>query len=115
MPLELQENVQPQVMEDTMSFLVEIFGKRNWKWPPRSTDLIPLDFFLWRYVKNIIYKDAPRSIAKVKKKLMMQLGKSITLCVQVFANFLKRASSCFAIEGVISNTYDDLSYLFVKI
>jgi hypothetical protein len=24
--------------------------------PPRSPDLTPLDFFLWGYVKNIVYK-----------------------------------------------------------
>jgi hypothetical protein len=24
-------------------------------WPPRSSDLIPMDFFLWGYVKNIVY------------------------------------------------------------
>jgi hypothetical protein len=25
-------------------------------WPPRSPAITPLDFFLWRYVKNIVYK-----------------------------------------------------------
>jgi hypothetical protein len=25
-------------------------------WPPRSPDLTPLDFFLWGYVKNIVYQ-----------------------------------------------------------
>jgi hypothetical protein len=25
-------------------------------WPPRSPDLTPLDFILWRYVKNIVYQ-----------------------------------------------------------
>ena len=24
-------------------------------WPPTSSDLTPLDFFLWRHVKNIVY------------------------------------------------------------
>ena len=24
-------------------------------WPPRSPDLTPLDFFLWRHVKNVVY------------------------------------------------------------
>ena len=26
-------------------------------WPARSVDLTPLDYFLWGYVKNEIYKD----------------------------------------------------------
>jgi hypothetical protein len=25
-------------------------------WPLRSSDLTPLDFFLWGYVKNIVYQ-----------------------------------------------------------
>jgi hypothetical protein len=25
-------------------------------WPPRSPDLTPLDFFLWGYVKSIVYQ-----------------------------------------------------------
>ena len=26
-------------------------------WPPRSPDLSPLDFFLWGYIKNIVYAE----------------------------------------------------------
>jgi len=26
-------------------------------WPPRSPDLSPLDFFLWRYIKNTVYAE----------------------------------------------------------
>jgi hypothetical protein len=25
-------------------------------WPPRLPDLTPLDFFLWGYVKNLVYQ-----------------------------------------------------------
>ena len=30
--------------------------------PPRSCDLTPLDFFLWGYMKDKVYADAPQSI-----------------------------------------------------
>jgi hypothetical protein len=26
-------------------------------WPPRSPDLTPLDYFIWGYIKNIVYAD----------------------------------------------------------
>lgn len=29
------------------------------KWPPRSADLTPLDFFLWGYSKQMVYKERP--------------------------------------------------------
>ncbi len=51
------------MVKDTF-FLAEFFG------PPHIPDLSPpLDFFLWSYLKNIVYKDAPQSIAELKKKL----------------------------------------------
>ncbi|GFU80284.1 uncharacterized protein TNCV_3520611 [Trichonephila clavipes] len=33
--------------------LISRFGPVNW--PPRSCDLTPLDYFLWGYVKSLIY------------------------------------------------------------
>ncbi|GFV56214.1 putative transposable element [Trichonephila clavipes] len=34
--------------------LISRFGPLNW--PPRSCDLIPLDYFLWGYVKSLVYE-----------------------------------------------------------
>ncbi|GFX33106.1 transposable element Tc3 transposase [Trichonephila clavipes] len=30
--------------------------------PPRSCDLTPLDYFLWRYVKSLVYADKPQTL-----------------------------------------------------
>ncbi|GFW90968.1 putative transposable element [Trichonephila clavipes] len=35
--------------------LISRFGSVNW--PPRSCDLTPLDYFLWGYVKALVYAD----------------------------------------------------------
>ena len=32
-------------------------GAPNWKWPPRSPDLNPCDFFLWGAIKEKVYFD----------------------------------------------------------
>ncbi|GFW43249.1 DUF4817 domain-containing protein [Trichonephila clavipes] len=37
--------------------LISRFGPVNW--PPRSCDLTPLDYFLWSYVKSLVYADKP--------------------------------------------------------
>jgi hypothetical protein len=40
----------------TMGMLEELFGPRiisKGLWPPRSPDLMPLDFYLWGFLKNI--------------------------------------------------------------
>ncbi|GFW08118.1 hypothetical protein TNCV_2978851 [Trichonephila clavipes] len=31
-------------------------------WPPRSCDLTPLDYFLWVYVKSLVYADKPQTL-----------------------------------------------------
>ncbi|GFU27886.1 DUF4817 domain-containing protein [Trichonephila clavipes] len=46
------------LLKDTLGDrLISRFGPVNW--PPRSCDLTPLDYFLWSYVKSLVYADKP--------------------------------------------------------
>ena len=56
-------------------FLNETFSDR-WierdgpiSWPPRSPDISPLDFFLWGYVKNIVYRTKVLHITDLKQRI----------------------------------------------
>ncbi|GFY25806.1 uncharacterized protein TNCV_1915561 [Trichonephila clavipes] len=40
--------------------LISRFGPVNW--PPRSVDLTQLDYFLWGYVKSLVYADKPKTL-----------------------------------------------------
>ncbi|GFX84074.1 putative LOC100569746 [Trichonephila clavipes] len=40
--------------------LISRFGPVNW--PPRSCDFTPLDYFLWGYVKSLVYADKPQTL-----------------------------------------------------
>ncbi|GFX05690.1 putative transposable element [Trichonephila clavipes] len=40
--------------------LISRFGAVNW--PPRSCDLTTLDYFLWGYVKLLVYADKPQTL-----------------------------------------------------
>ncbi|GFV73580.1 uncharacterized protein TNCV_1269601 [Trichonephila clavipes] len=40
--------------------LISRFGPVNW--PPRSCDSTPLDYFLWDYVKSLVYADKPQML-----------------------------------------------------
>ncbi|CAK9806600.1 hypothetical protein ANTPLA_LOCUS4952 [Anthophora plagiata] len=44
--------------------IISCFGDVNW--PPRSCDLMPLDFFLWGYVKSRVYANKPQTIDALK-------------------------------------------------
>ena len=38
-------------------------------WPPRSPDLSLLDFFLWGYIKNIVYAEKIRNIQHLQERI----------------------------------------------
>ncbi|GFV95047.1 putative transposable element [Trichonephila clavipes] len=40
--------------------LISRFGPVNW--PPRYCDFTPLDYFLWGYVKSLVYADKPQTL-----------------------------------------------------
>ncbi|GFW34679.1 DUF4817 domain-containing protein [Trichonephila clavipes] len=49
------------LLKDTLGDrLISRFGPANW--PPRSCDLTPLDYFLWGYVKSLVYADKPQTL-----------------------------------------------------
>ncbi|GFT99411.1 uncharacterized protein TNCV_3238741 [Trichonephila clavipes] len=49
------------LLKDTFSDrLISRLGPVNW--PPRSCDLTPLDYFLWGYVKSLVYADKPQTL-----------------------------------------------------
>ncbi|GFW97825.1 transposable element Tc3 transposase [Trichonephila clavipes] len=49
------------LLEDTFGDrLISRFGPVNWS--PRSCDLTPLDYFLWGYVKSLVYADMPQTL-----------------------------------------------------
>ncbi|GFW00431.1 uncharacterized protein TNCV_692701 [Trichonephila clavipes] len=51
--------------------LISRFGPENW--PPRSCDLTPLEFFLWGYVKSLIYADKPQTLDHLEDNIRRAL------------------------------------------
>ncbi|GFU70539.1 DUF4817 domain-containing protein [Trichonephila clavipes] len=50
-----------RILKDTFGDrLISRFGPVNW--PPRPCDLTPLDYFLWGYVKSLVYADKPQTL-----------------------------------------------------
>ncbi|GFX02411.1 putative LOC100569746 [Trichonephila clavipes] len=49
------------LLKDTFGdHLISRFGHVNW--PPRPCNLTPLDYFLWNYVKSLVYADKPQTL-----------------------------------------------------
>ncbi|GFY34949.1 putative transposase [Trichonephila clavipes] len=47
--------------------LISRFGPVNW--PPRSCDLTLLDYFLWGYVKSLVYADKPQMLDHLEENI----------------------------------------------
>ncbi|GFY15789.1 uncharacterized protein TNCV_1284341 [Trichonephila clavipes] len=76
--------------------LISRFGPVNW--PPRSCDLTPLDYFLWGYVKSLVYADKPQTLDHLEDNIR-----------RVIANI--RAQM---LEKVIENWTSRLDYIRAK-
>jgi hypothetical protein len=44
-------------------------GDTNMKWPPRSPDLTPCDYFLWGFIKSKVYLTQPSDINELKNRI----------------------------------------------
>lgn len=70
------------------------------KWPPRSPDLTPLDFFVWPYVKHRVYQMAPETIEDLRE-CIVNVFDTITpeMLLNVNRKILKRLQLCIAVDG----------------
>ncbi|GFV65119.1 pogo transposable element with KRAB domain [Trichonephila clavipes] len=82
------------LLKDTLGDrLISRFGPVNW--PPRSCDLTPLDYFLWGYVKSLVYADKPQTLDHLEDNIR-----------RVIANIRPQM-----LENVIENWTSRLDYI----
>lgn len=69
-------------------------------WPARSPDLAPCDFYLWGYLKSIVYTDRPRTLAHLKANIRQGIaGIPNAVLNRVDGNFRNRLTQCIDNEG----------------
>lgn len=70
------------------------------RWPPRSPDLTKLDFFLWGYLKNLVYQEP----VTTKEDMMRRIRNAFhtvnrNMLMNVSESFLTRMQVCVEQEG----------------
>ena len=71
----MQDGATCHTAKSTMDCLKTLFGSRiiigklDVLWPPNSPDLNPLDYFLWGYCKENVYKNKPRTLEELKSEV----------------------------------------------
>lgn len=76
------DGAAPHTTRLNLELLKEYFGTRiiargfqemfvcGLAWLPYSPDILPLDFFLWGYIKNRIYQNNPKTLAELKNGII---------------------------------------------
>ncbi|GFY51998.1 putative DD41D transposase [Trichonephila inaurata madagascariensis] len=69
-------------------------------WPPRSCDLTPLHFFLWGYVKSLVYVNKPTTLEELKANIEREIAAvSAEMCGRVMENWVQRIDRCKRARG----------------
>ena len=98
-----QDGASPHTSNLVQDCLHQKFGTKflsKEKWPPRSLDLNPCDFFLWGYLKSKVYHPLPSNIEELKANIDREI-KSINadMLKNSFENFRKRLELIESAEG----------------
>lgn len=65
----------------------------------RSCDLTPLDYFLWGYLKSLVYAKKPTTIEALKAEIVRINEIQPEVLKFVIENFVKRVRACNASRG----------------
>ena len=104
--LSQQDGAPPHYATPVRKWLNDTFpgrwiGRRGpVEWAPRSPDLTPLDFFLWGYMKQLVYKKTIKDLNDLRQKITRAV-KSIKPDVinSVFLNISKRLEKVILVGG----------------
>lgn len=93
-----QDGARCHTSNETMAYLKTFFDDRlisKGLWPPRSPDLTPLDFYLWGYLKEKIFRFPPVSIEGLKSRIESEIHAiNQTTLKKVFRSLMRRALTC---------------------
>ncbi|GFU61941.1 DUF4817 domain-containing protein [Trichonephila clavipes] len=87
------------LLKDTLGDrLISRFEPVNW--PPRSCDLTPLDYFLWGYVKSLVYADKPQTLHHLEDNIRRVIAdKRPQMLEKVIENWTSRLDYIRASRG----------------
>lgn len=70
------------------------------RWPPRSPDLTPLDFYFWGRIKNIVYKTRPQNVDELCLRIRAACREITRVELKnVLANNIRRIEKCILLNG----------------
>lgn len=109
-----QDGAPPHWALRVREYLNDIFGEK-WigrdgpiRWPPRSPDLTPCDFFVWGHLRNMVYSSNPLTPAQLCNSIEQSSHRiSQEMCQNACESVADRLQKCIGLEGgqVVSSHY----------
>lgn len=101
-----QDGAPPHNSHICVDYLDEILPQ-HWigtngfiRWPPRSPDITPMDFFLWGYIKDKVFSTTPQNVEDLKARIQQACN---TVTPEMLSNVLnavpRRARLCIRNRG----------------
>jgi hypothetical protein len=98
-----KDGARPHTATSVQTWLSERFGGKfihKDLWPPRSSDLNPCDFYLWGYLKSVVYNPLPKTLNELKANIEREIKNiSKNLLKSTFLNFQKSCELVISAEG----------------
>ena len=98
-----QDGASPHTANKVQKYLKSKFKDKfidKNRWPPRSPDLNPCDFYLWGYLKARVYNPLPNTIDDLKFNIEREIKKiNKDVLKNVFLNFVKRCDLVIEAKG----------------
>ncbi|NSX83578.1 hypothetical protein GOM44_04430 [Wolbachia endosymbiont of Atemnus politus] len=75
----MQDGAPPHIFNPVKQLLTMHFGTRIISrhfptvWPPRSPDLNPCDFWLWGYLKSVVFRGPIQNLAELKTRITQHI------------------------------------------
>ena len=101
-----QDGAAPHYARDIRNYLQEVFAGR-WigrrgviEWPARSPDLTPLDYFLWGYLKDRVYRTKPANIEELKQRIRDEITAiEQDMIERAVSSFYDQMAFCQEVDG----------------
>jgi uncharacterized protein YheU (UPF0270 family) len=69
-------------------------------WPPLSPDLTPPDYFIWGYLKQVVYSNRHQTIEDLKQNIEVAMWNiSEETLKKIVRNMVTRVNTCYAENG----------------
>lgn len=97
------DNASAHTAHDTREYISQFYDDRVigfGRWPPRSPDLTPLDYFLFGHLKNMIYRNRMHTLEELKEAIRAAVNNiTVEQLVNVFNNMKRRVDTCLNNNG----------------